>query len=656
MKLVIVESPTKAKTISKFLGKDYLVESSFGHIRDLPIKELGVDTENNFEPKYVIMPKAKKRISDLKKKAERANEVILAVDEDREGEAIAWHLAHALNLKDSKRIVFHEITKGAIEEALKNPRAIDMNLVDAQQARRVLDRLVGYKLSPLLWKKVTRGLSAGRVQSVAVRLIVERQAEIDKFKPDEYWTIEALLQSQAPNSKSETLNKFQAKLVKRNGKTISKLEITNKDEAGKIETDLENGEYKVTDIRKKEIKKTPPTPFTTSTLQQEASYKFGLSAKQTMFFAQKLYETGLITYHRTDSLNLSEEFLNKAHSLIKSKFGEKYASSAPIRYKAKSKQAQEAHEAIRPSNPEKIPDEIKASLDDKHYKLYNLIWQRSLACQMQPAIIDSLSVDIASGDYLFRTTCSSIKFDGFLKSYPAKITETILPPLEKNDVLDLVKLDANQHFTKPPAPYNEASLIKILEEYGIGRPSTYAPTISTIQDRNYVKKGLKKTFHPTEVGVVVSNLLVKHFPQIVDIQFTAEMEENLDAIAHGKKKWIPVIKDFYTPFIANLEKKDKEIDKKEVTEEKTDQVCDKCGSPMVIKIGRYGKFLACTNYPKCKNALPIKKEEAEEEEKTDKICPECNSPMKVRVGRYGKFFGCSNYPKCKHLEKYKKKE
>ncbi len=641
MQLVIVESPTKAKTISKFLGSDYVIESSFGHIRDLPKKELGVDIEHSFKPKYVIVPKAKKRVEKLKKISKKVNAVILATDEDREGEAIAWHLIHALDLKKVKRIAFHEITKRAIEDALKNPRSINTNLVNAQQARRILDRLVGYKLSPFLWEKVIRGLSAGRVQSVAVRLIVERQQAIDAFIPQEYWSIGAEFQKKETN--------FAAKLIKKNEETIPKLGIKTKKQAEEIVKDLENTEYKITDIQKKEIKRHPLPPFTTSTLQQEASYKLGFSAKQTMMIAQQLYETGLITYHRTDSLNLADQFLNKVQKLIKDKFGKNYALAIPCQYKTKAKGAQEAHEAIRPTYPEKTPESIEEKLNKNQYKLYNIIWCRAIACQMQTAIVDSTSIDIRAKDYLFRATGATIKFYGFLKIYPTKISETILPPLEKNELLNLIKLAPEQHSTKPPASYSEATLIKTLEEHEIGRPSTYAPTLSTIQERNYVKKQ-KRYLYPTEVGILVNDLLVKHFPKIVDIEFTARMERNLDKIAEGKQEWVPVINDFYHPFNKNLQMKYKELNKKEITEEETDKTCEKCGEPMIIKIGRYGKFLACSGYPKCKHTLPLKKEG--EEELTDKTCPKCNARMKVRTGRFGKFLGCSNFPKCKHVEKY----
>lgn len=567
MNLVIVESPTKAKTISKFLGKDYIVESSFGHVRDLPRKELGVDTEHNFKPKYVIIPKAKKRISELKKKTQKTDAVILATDEDREGEAIAYHLTKALDLKNPKRIVFHEITKSAIENAFKNSRDINMNLVDAQQARRILDRLVGYKLSPFLWKKITRGLSAGRVQSVAVRLIAERQQKIDAFKPEEYWTIEAEFKD------------FIAKLIKK---------IKTKEETDKIIKDLESAEYKIVDVRKKETKKHPFSPFTTSSLQQTASHRLGFSAKKTMTIAQQLYEKGYITYHRTDSVNLSDEFLKQVENFVEPKYLE------IKEYKSK-KSAQEAHEAIRPTK-------ISRKTDNP---LYKLIWQRAIASQMKPAILDSVSVDIKAADYLFRATGQRIKFDGFLKIYPLSISENLLPELSIGQILNLLKLFPNQHFTKPPAPYSEATLIKALEEHGIGRPSTYAPILSTIQGRNYVIKQ-KKYLYPTEIGILVNNVLVKHFPKIVDIEFTARMEEDLDKIAQGKQEWESIIKEFYEPFAENLEKKHKEVKK---FKEQTEKKCPKCGHSLVIRISRYGKFLGCSNYPKCKHIGKLEKDD-----------------------------------------------
>jgi len=635
MQLVIVESPTKAGTLREFLGAGYDVQASFGHVRDLPKSRLAIDIENNFRPEYSIMPKARKIISFLKEKIKKNKNVILATDADREGEAIAFHLSEALKLKNPQRIIFHEITKSAIEDALKNPRQINMNLVDAQQARRILDRLVGYKLSPFLWKKVAKGLSAGRVQSVAVRLVAERQREIDNFKPEEHWTIEA-----------EFKNGLIAALNKVDDKIIFKLEIKTKNDADNIINDLDDAEYKIKNIEQKEIKKYPFPPFTTSTLQQEASRKLKLSAKQTMLFAQQLYESGLITYMRTDSVNLATQAVLKTRNLINKDFGKKYLPEKPIFYKTKNKSAQEAHEAIRPTFPEKNPDSIKKNLDDHQYRLYKLIWARTIACQMGPAVFNSTAVDIETSKsnnnhiYKFRANGNVMKFDGFLKVWPTQTEDKILPELKKNEVLKLIKLVPGQHFTEPPTPYTEATLIKALEESGIGRPSTYAPTLDTIQKRNYVMKKIKY-LHPTDIGIVVNDLLVENFPQIVDIEFTAKMEEDLDKIAEGKTKWVPVIKSFYAPFEKNLEEKYKTIDKKEITEEKSDQICEKCGSAMIIKIGRFGKFLACSNFPKCKNTKSINAS-------IGMKCPRCNTGDIIeRRTKKGKiFYGCSNYPKC----------
>ena len=654
--LVIVESPTKAKTISKFLGPEYKIESSFGHIRDLPKSKLGVDVENNFEPQYVIPPKAKKLANQLKKLADNSNLIYFATDEDREGEAISWHLVNIFKTPADKikRIVFHEITEDAIKEALKNPRGIDLNLVNAQQARRILDRLVGYQLSPLLWKKVARGLSAGRVQSVAVRLIVEREREIQAFKTEEYWSIESIFKAQ------ET--EFESRLHQINGKIIDKLEIKDGKQAENILKDLQGAEYVVAKINKKQTKKRPLPPFTTSTLQQSANGRFGFSAKQTMMLAQQLYEgielggqgsVGLITYMRTDSLNLANKFLAEAQAYIKNKFGADY-SSGPRRYKAKSKMAQEAHEAIRPTSVANDPGSIKQYLDDRQFKLYQLIWQRALASQMTEAVTDNTTIDITavSTPYVFRSNGSVIKFNGYLKVYPISTKENILPALEEKDGVELVSLKPEQHFTQPPARYSEATLVKALEEYGIGRPSTYAPTISTIQERGYVEKEDKR-LKPTDMAFLVNDLLVAHFPKIVDYQFTAHLEDDLDEIAEGKIKWQPVLHEFWGPFKKNLEKKDKELNKKELTETKSDEVCEKCGKPMVIKVGRFGKFLACTGYPDCKNTKPLNSENGQPApvQETGEKCPDCGKPLVKRKGRYGEFTGCSGYPDCKYIKK-----
>ncbi len=642
MQLVIVESPTKSKTISNFLGPKYKVLSSYGHIRDLPKSELGIDTEKNFKPRYVIPLKARKTVSLLKKESQKTDLLILATDEDREGEAIAYHLSQILNLNGKKyqRIVFHEITKSAIEQALKNPRKIDINLVNAQQARRILDRLVGYKLSPLLWKKVARGLSAGRVQSVTVRLVVEREREIKNFKPEEYWLIEAKLQSHKTNAKNE----FLAKLIKKDGKVIPKLGIKTKKETEKIVKDLKGAEYKISNIEKKEIKRNPLPPFTTSTLQQESWKRLRWPAKMTMRTAQGLYEKGLITYHRTDSLNLSEMSLFGARKFIIDNYGKEYWAGFLKKYKTKAKGAQEAHEAIRPAYPDKEPDklEIKAKLDDNQLRLYDLIWRRFIACQMSQALFDSTTVDISAKEYIFRTTGQILKFDGFLKVYSIKYEENELPVLEINEILELLKLLPSQHFTQPPGRYTEATLIKVLEENGIGRPSTYAPTISTIQERNYVQKNENKKFEPTEIGIIVNDLLVKHFPKIVDMKFTAEMEKDLDEISEGKRKWISVIKEFYQPFEENLKVKEKEIAKKEIAEEKTNEKCPKCGSPLVKKMSRYGKFYACSSFPKCRYTKPL------ERPSLNIKCPKCGKgeiiEKKTRKGKT--FYACNQYPKC----------
>lgn len=655
--LVIVESPTKANTISRFLGSQYKVESSYGHIRDLPQKKLGVNTRKNFEPEYVIPTKAKKIVKKLKDLAKGANKVYLATDEDREGEAIAWHLKKALKLaeKNTERIAFHEITKVAILSAIKKPREINLSLVDAQQARRILDRLVGYKLSPFLWRKVTSGLSAGRVQSVAVRLICEREKEIQKFKPQEYWTIIA--------SFLKRKLEFKAMLIQKDNKAIARLGIQNKKEANKILQDLKNATYKVASIAKKEIRRKPFAPFTTSTLQQAAVQHFGFPVRLTMRLAQTLYEgikigekeaTGLITYMRTDSTNLATQAIKEIRQVIRKKLGASYLPEKPCFYKTKTKSAQEAHEAIRPTFPSLTPEKIKSYLDPRQYKLYELIWKRTIACQAKEAIIDATTVNIQAKKYLFRASGAVIKFDGFLKIYPASATEIYLPPLKKNEILKLVQLTPEQHFTEPPARYNEASLVRVLEKYGIGRPSTYAPIISTIQDRGYVRK-IEKKFHPQQIGIVVNDLLVKHFPKIVDIHFTAKIENELDEIANQKKEWVPVVREVYDPFIKNLKTKEMEISKKEITEQKTNKKCAKCGKEMVIKLGRFGKFLACTGYPECRYTEPLGEEKILAKELSGEKCEKCGKEMVVRQGRFGPFLACSGYPECKNIKSIEKK-
>ena len=643
MNLIIVESPTKATTIKKFLKDKYNVLASYGHIRDLPKSELGVDIENNFEPKYIIPKKSRKTISELKKAAEKSKNIIIATDEDREGESIAWHIKEVLKLEDYQRIVFHEITPKAIENAIKNPRKIDMNLVNAQQARRILDRLVGYKLSPFLWKKITKGLSAGRVQSVAVRLITEREVDIKNFLPQEYWTISAFL-LKIKNEDEKDNKEIESLLYKKNNKTIEKLDIKNEKQVKEILNDLKNAEYKIKNISKKEIKKNPLPPFITSTLQQECWQKFKWPSKLTMSLAQQLYEKGLITYHRTDSLNLSEFSLFSAKKFIIENYGNNYWTGIK-KYKTKAKGAQEAHEAIRPAYPEKTFSKLKIQekLDEKSLKLYDLIWKRFIASQMSQAIFDNTSIDISAKNYLFKTTGQTLKFDGFLKVYPLKFEEKELPNLEKEEILKLIKIIPLKHFTQPPPRFNEASLIKILEENGIGRPSTYAPIISTIQERNYVKKDEQKRFYPTEIGILVNDVLTKHFPEIVDIKFTAKMEENLDKIAQGKIDWRKVCKDFYIPFEKNLEEKYKEVSKKEISETPTNEKCPKCSSPIIIKMGKFGKFYACSNFPNCKYTKPLK-----ENISLNIICPKCNKGeiIEKRTKKGKIFYACNNWPKC----------
>ncbi|MFN7088442.1 MAG: type I DNA topoisomerase [Candidatus Paceibacteria bacterium] len=642
--LVIVESPTKANTISRFLASDFLVLSSYGHVRDLPKSKLGVDIKNDFKPEYHITPKAKKIIQELKEKIKKAKKVILATDEDREGEAIAWHLLEALGLEDSKsskveRIVFHEITKPAIEEALKKPRGIDMNLVLAQQARRILDRLVGYELSPFLWKKIKYGLSAGRVQSAALRLIVEREKEIKEFKPQEYWEIEALLETKSKKG-------FWAKLIGNKGEPQKTFSIKTKSDAEKIADELKTADFTVTKVIKKSVKRRPLPPFTTSTLQQESWRRLRFSSKQTMMMAQNLYEKGIITYMRTDSVNLSEESLISAQKFLKEKFGNDYTLPFPRRFRAKSKLVQEAHEAIRPTNPSKTPETLKGEFEPKTIKLYELIWRRFLASQMPEALLEAITIDIEAKKWLLRANGQKIEFDGFLKLWQTGIAERALPEVSDGEKLKLKEIIPSQHFTQPPPRFSDASLVKALEEYGIGRPSTYAPTISTLLERGYVVRDESKAFCPTSIGILVSELLTKHFPQIVDYDFTAKMEEELDEIAEGKRGWIPVVKEFYEPFQQNLKIKYEEVSRREATERPSEEICEKCGRPMVIKHGRYGDFLACSGYPECSNIKKLPKPTL------DIPCPKCgkNYGGRVVLRRIRKnhkiFYGCSRWPEC----------
>jgi DNA topoisomerase-1 len=674
--LIIVESPTKAKTISRFLGDDFIVASSMGHIRDLPKSKLGVDVDHGFEPHYIIPPKAKEIVTQLKKRAASAAAIILATDEDREGEAISWHLVQALGLgneqdiknnqkdKRVKRIVFHEITKPAIEQALANPRNIDLHLVDAQQARRILDRLVGYELSPFLWRKIRYGLSAGRVQSVALRLIVEREREIQKFKQEEYWSIEAKL------AQEDARQTFIAKLYSIDGQTLDKMAIGNETAAKNLISKIDHHDFIVRAITKKEITRAPAPPFTTSTLQQEASRKLGFSAKQTMMLAQQLYEgvelgkqgsMGLITYMRTDSVNLAQTALSQAKQIIIEQFGTNYALETPRYYKNSTRGAQEAHEAIRPTDFSLTPKDVAGYLNRNQARLYELIWKRALACQMQPALVEQTAADIETKVnntvYLFRANGQVIKFDGYLRAYTEgrdeeaeEEAEGILPPLKQNERLQLLKLFPVQHFTQPPPRYTDASLVKTLEAHGIGRPSTYAPTLATIQEREYVEK-VDKKYRPTEIGFLVNDFLVEHFPEIVDINFTSHIEAELDNIAEGKSDWREVTKEFYDPFKKHLTEKEKTVEKQIET---STTPCPHCGKLMVIRFGRMGKFLACPD-PESKVTLPLPEEAAkikELEAKTkDEKCPLCGKPMQVKRGRFGFFLGCSDYPQCKGMAK-----
>lgn len=634
MNLVIVESPAKTKTIKKFLGKDYQIAATIGHIRDLPKSKIGIDIDNDFKPEYINIRGKAKVIKNLKELSKKADVVWLAMDPDREGEAIAWHTASALKLgKNYHRISFNEITEKAVQSALKKPRKIDQHLVDAQQARRILDRIVGYKLSPLLWKKIAKGLSAGRVQSVALRLVVEREKEIKDFTPQEYWTIIALLCQQEKKGKKES---FKAILVKKDNKTLDKFAFGNKQEAGEIVEELETLEYRVLGVDRKQTLKNPLPPFITSTIQQEAWQRFHWPARFTMSRAQALYEQGFITYHRTDSLNLSQESITKAKEIIISGFGKDYYPGGATRYKTKAKSAQEAHEAIRPAYPERKPD--NSGLSGQELKLYDLIWRRFIASQMRPAVFDSVKIEIKAGDYSFNANGQTLKFDGFLKIYPLKFEEESLPMVKAGEVLDLEKLLPDQHFTQPPPRYTEATLVKELEKNGIGRPSTYAPIISVIQARKYVAKNDQKRFYPTEIGELVNNLLVEHFPDAVDLSFTAQMEENLDEVADGKKQWVGVLKEFYEPFARNLKQKYQEIEKHI---EETNEKCPECGAGLNIKFGRYGKFYGCSKFPTCRFTRPI-------ENKLGIKCPKCaKGEIIEKTTKRGKiFYGCNQWPKC----------
>ena len=659
--LVIVESPAKARTIQKFLGRDYDVEASMGHVRDLPKSELGVDVENSFAPKYVVPRDKRSIVKDLKERAKGAQAIYLATDPDREGEAIAWHLASAIaaDSKPLRRIEFHEITKEAIQRAVKAPRQIDMKRVDAQQARRVLDRLVGYNLSPLLWRKVRRGLSAGRVQSVAVRLVVEREREIEGFNPVEYWTVEADLTKQHGKTLKTKPPIFRATLVQAQGR---KPELANAENATRVKADLEDAGYRVADVRVKEQTRTPAPPFTTSTLQQEAGRKLGFTAKRTMAVAQQLYEgldagaegsVGLITYMRTDSTQVAESAVQEVRRFIGERYGQPSVPESPRVYRTKSKLAQEAHEAIRPTSAYRDPARMKQHLTTDQIKLYDLIWKRFVASQMASAVYEVTTVDVdargrlTGGDYLFRASGSRVVFPGFLALYREgrddegldEDAQKPLPDLEKAEELTLIELVADQHFTQPPARYSEATLVKTMEEKGIGRPSTYAPTLSTIQDRGYVER-VQRRLRPTELGRLVNDLLVDNFGSVVDVDFTANMEEKLDEVASGERPWPPVIAEFYAPFRVSLDKAGESIERVKIEPEPTDEVCEKCGRPMVIRMGRFGKFMGCSGFPECRNAKPILK-------KIGVPCPECGADIVERQTRQRRtFYGCSRYPDC----------
>ena len=668
-KLVIVESPAKCKTIQKYLGKDTVVLASYGHVRDLLPKEGAVDTANDFAMKYQVIDRNSKHVDAIAKAMKKADVLYLATDPDREGEAISWHLYELLKkrgtLKNKKthRVVFHEITKQAVNEAVANPRELSMDMVNAQQARRALDYLVGFTLSPLLWKKVRRGLSAGRVQSPALRMIVERELEIEAFEPKEYWTIEADAALKKAN--------FDAKLTHLQGKKLSQFTINN--EAGSAEavailTKAADGKLLVTNVSKKQRKRNPAAPFTTSTLQQEASRKLGFGAQRTMSVAQQLYEgvdtgegaVGLITYMRTDSVSLANEAVEELRGFIAEKYGAVAVPKAPQVYKTKSKNAQEAHEAVRPTSISRTPESLKSYLPADQHKLYTLIWQRTLASQMVHATMNTVAVDLGCGaGNTLRANGSTVVNPGFMSVYlegqddsKSDKDERLLPVMEVGDVVDLKAVRPEQHFTEPPPRYSEASLVRSLEEHDIGRPSTYANIISTLLQREYVELE-KKRFHPTDVGRVVGKFLVEHFTQYVDYGFTASLEGDLDAVSRGEKEWVPLLRNFWGPFKEQVETKDKEVQRSDVTQELLDEDCPKCGKKLSSRLGRSGRFIGCTAYPECDYTRNVDGEEttaSEPEVVADRKCPKCESDLWVRIGKYGKFIGCSSYPKCKHIE------
>lgn len=668
-KLVIVESPAKAKTIKKYLGKDVEVLASYGHVRDLLPKEGAVDPANNFAMKYQVIDRNSKHVDAIAKAMKKADALYLATDPDREGEAISWHLYEllkkrgALKDKETHRVVFHEITQQAVNDAVDHPRELSMHLVNAQQARRALDYLVGFTLSPLLWKKVRRGLSAGRVQSPALRMIVERELEIEAFNPKEYWTIEA---DAAIEKKA-----FQAKLTHYDGDKLSQFSIDNEKQSAEVVKTLNkaaDGKLLVTNVEKKQRRRNPAAPFTTSTLQQEASRKLGFGAQRTMSIAQQLYEgvdtgegaVGLITYMRTDSVSLADEAINEIRGFIADKYGKEMVPGKPQEYKTKSKNAQEAHEAIRPTSVLRTPDQMKAYLTSDQLKLYTLVWQRTMACQMVHATLNTVAVDLGCGKgNTFRANGSTVVNPGFMSVYlegkddtaKSDKDENLLPPMEVGEVVELKAIRPEQHFTEPPPRYSEASLVRALEEHDIGRPSTYASIISTLLQREYVEL-VKKRFHPTDVGRVVGKFLVEHFTKYVDYNFTAELEDELDAVARGEEEWIPLLTKFWSPFKEQVETKDKEVQRSDVTQEILDEDCPKCGKKLSSRLGRSGRFIGCTGYPECDYTRNINGEETSNEPEVveGRKCPKCESDLWIRTGRYGKFIGCSSYPKCKHIE------
>lgn len=669
--LVVVESPAKAKTIKKYLGKGFEVLASYGHVRDLVPKEGAVDPEHDFAMKYEVIEKNAKHVAAIAKALSDAEALYLATDPDREGEAISWHIYELmrqkkyLNKKPVHRIVFHEITQTAVQQALANPRTIAMDLVNAQQARRALDYLVGFNLSPLLWKKVRRGLSAGRVQSPALRLIVEREEEIEKFVAQEYWTIAAELEQKG--------QAFTAKLTEYTGEKLTQFSITNETQAKAIETALQqqaNGQLTVIQVEKKQRKRNPAPPFITSTLQQEAARKLGFTASRTMRTAQQLYEgidigggaVGLISYMRTDSVNLAQEAITEINQFIADRYGKENLPEEPRVYRTKSKNAQEAHEAIRPTSILRTPESLKAHLSEEQYKLYDLIWKRTVACQMIHATIDTVAVDFICGkDNRFRANGSTIAHPGFLLVYEEgkddakkdEQEEKLLPPLEVGDAVKVLSIQGEQHFTEPPPRYTEASLVKALEEYGIGRPSTYASIISTLQNREYVTLDNKR-FYPSDVGRIVNKFLTQYFTQYVDYDFTARLEDELDAISRGEKVWVPVLEEFWTPFKDKVADIDAHVKRQDVTQEKLDEACPKCGKPLTIRLGKRGRFIGCSGYPDCDYTRNVSEDSSEAEAAAeviaDRSCPQCESPLVIKSGRYGKFIGCSNYPKCKFME------